>query len=100
MTDRHARDIQMHPCKGLPELMLVGRTEIEKALPKLDITPDPDCMEIYLAYKGKKSLFALGQEYELTGGDFLIIPPRRRTLYWPNARLQMRPLLVTFESQM
>lgn len=68
------RDIIENPCTELPELKVIGKTEIQKALPSLDIEHDPNCCNIYLGYKGSKQMQCQGKAYSLAGGEFFITP--------------------------
>ena len=68
------RDIRQLPCPELPELEIVGNTEIQKPLPTLDIPFKADCINIYFGYKGSKQMQAEGDIYELNGGEFFLTP--------------------------
>ena len=69
------RNIVASPCVDLPELSLVGKTEIQKALPALDIPFEPGCLNIYFGYKGSKQMQCQDKIYTLAGGEFFITPP-------------------------
>ncbi|NRA38397.1 MAG: helix-turn-helix transcriptional regulator [Planctomycetes bacterium] len=69
------RDIRQLPLKDLPELEIVGNTEIQKPLPALEIPFVDGCVNIYFGYKGSKQMQAEGGVYHLNGGEFFVTPP-------------------------
>ncbi len=75
MHHSDGRDIRATPCHQLPELVLVGRTEIQKPLPALEIPFQSQCVNIYLGYKGSKQMQAQGRTYSLSGGEFFVTGP-------------------------
>ncbi len=74
-TVRDGRDLRLQPCAQLPELVLIGRTEIQQPLPKLDVPFDPGCLNLYLGYKGSKQMQAQGRTWTLTAGECFMTPP-------------------------
>lgn len=72
---KDGRDIRTRPCPDLPELAVIGRTEIQQPLPKLDIPFTAGCSNLYLGYKGAKQMQAQGRTWTLTAGDFFLTPP-------------------------
>lgn len=69
------RALFLKPFSELPELRGIGRTEIDIALPKLHVDLAPDCINLYLAYKGFKVMESEGVEYSLQGGEYVLTPP-------------------------
>ena len=69
------RDIRQTPCQQLPELEIVGNTEIQKPLPALTIPFSTDAINIYFGYKGSKQMQADGRIFELHGGEYFLTPP-------------------------
>lgn len=74
-SPQDGRDIREKPAKSIPELMLVGKTEIQKALPPLNIKADSESLNIYFGYKGSKEMECQGKLYSLSTGEFFITPP-------------------------
>ncbi len=72
---KDGRVIHRRPCASLPELALIGRTEIQQPLPRLAVPFAPGCVNLYLGYKGSKQMQAEGRTYTLTGGEFFATPP-------------------------
>lgn len=68
------RDIRQAPCSALPELEIVGHTEIQKPLPALDIPFSSNAINIYFGYKGSKQMQADGRIFELNGGEYFLTP--------------------------
>ncbi len=69
------RDIRQQPLTSLPELEIIGNTEIQKPLPQLDIPFATGCANIYFGYKGSKQMEAQGAYYHLNGGEYFVTPP-------------------------
>lgn len=72
---KDGRVIHRRPCASLPELALIGRTEIQQPLPRLAVPFAPGCVNLYLGYKGSKQMQAEGRTYTLTAGEFFLTPP-------------------------
>lgn len=72
---KDGRVLHRRPCASLPELVLIGQTEIQQPLPKLDVPFAPGCLNLYLGYKGSKQMQAQGRTYTLTAGEFFLTPP-------------------------
>jgi len=98
------RALFLKPFKELPELRGIGRTEIDIALPKLSTDLAPDCMNLYLAYKGFKVMESGGVEYHLHGGEYCLTPPgvthstgpmpvSKCAHYWISVDLNTEPFL-------
>lgn len=102
---------QAHPCyggalferpvEGLPELDLVAHTEVQKPQPGLTIPFRDGAMNLYLGYKGSKSISLDGRQYTLSGGELFVTPPGVRhgtpalpmtkcAHYWLRLRLDLR----------
>lgn len=95
------RDLRRKPSAALPELELVGRTEIQQALPRLDLPFADGCLNIYIGYKGAKQMQADGRVWELRAGDVVVtgpgidhatgpMPVSRCAHYWLRVRLDHR----------
>lgn len=102
------RVIFLNPFSELPELKGIGRTEIDIAMPKLQIELAPDCMNLYLAYKGYKVMESQGVEYRLQGGEYFVTPPgvthstgpmpvSKCAHYWMSIDLTQSPFLGSGE---
>lgn len=72
---KDGRVLHRRPCASLPELALIGQTEIQQPLPKLDVPFAPGCLNLYLGYKGSKQMQAQGRTFTLTAGEFFLTPP-------------------------
>jgi|GEM_PF-6532963 len=72
---KDGRDLRIQPCAQLPELVLIGRTEIQQPLPKLEVPFAPGCLNLYLGYKGSKQMQAQGRTWTLTAGECFMTPP-------------------------
>jgi AraC-like DNA-binding protein len=72
---KDGRDCHYVPSADLPELVLVGRTEIQQPLPRLEVPFAPGCCNLYLGFKGSKQMQAEGRTYSLNAGEFFLTPP-------------------------
>ncbi|MBN8525033.1 MAG: helix-turn-helix transcriptional regulator [Planctomycetes bacterium] len=89
------------PCRGLPELDVVAHSEVQRPQPGLEVPFREGTLNLYLGYKGTKSISVAGRHYVLGGGDLFITPPgvrhgtpalpmTRCAHYWLRIRLDLR----------
>ena len=93
------------PIPGLPELDLIGHTEVQKPMPGLAAPFREGTLNLYLGYKGSKTISVPGREFTLAGGDIFVTPPgvqhqtpalpmTKCAHYWLRVRLDLkRPFL-------
>ncbi len=93
------------PVAGLPELDLIAHTEVQKPQPGLAVPFRAGTLNLYLGYKGAKSISVAGKQFTLSGGEIFITPPGIRhetpalpmtkcAHYWLRVRLDVaRPFL-------
>ncbi len=97
--------LHAEPIAALPEVDVVAHAEIQKPQPGLAIPFRDGALNLYLGYKGAKSISVDGTHYNLAGGDFFLTPPgirhstpslpmTRCAHYWLRLRLDLpRPFL-------
>lgn len=93
------------PIADLPELDLIGHIEVQKPQPGLAVPFREGRLNLYLGYKGAKSISVAGREFTLNGGEIFVTPPGIRhetpnlpmtkcAHYWLRVRLDLpRPFL-------
>jgi AraC-like DNA-binding protein len=94
-----------HPLAALPELEVIAHTEIQKPQPGLAVPFREGTLNLYLGYKGSKTISVAGRQFTLTGGDLFVTPPgiqhespalpmSKCAHYWLRIRLDLpRPFL-------
>ena len=67
--------LHAEPIAALPEIDVVAHAEIQKPQPGLAIPFRDGALNLYLGYKGAKSVSVDGAHYTLSGGDYFLTPP-------------------------
>lgn len=97
----YGRALLAQPISDLPELDVIAHTEVQKPQPGLNIPFREGSLNLYLGYKGSKSISVDDRSYTLNGGELFVtgpgirhstpaLPMTKCAHYWLRLRLDLR----------
>lgn len=97
----YGRALLAQPIRDLPELDVIAHTEVQKPQPGLSIPFREGALNLYLGYKGAKSISVGDRSYTLNGGELFVtgpgirhstpaLPMTKCAHYWLRLRLDLR----------